>query len=123
MLDSAFSRPAVLVTDAGNVPQTAPDSRAQRDGELVDALMATLRSNGALPPPMPLCGTLACCSPSTCKFCAGTVLLPLHLVLHPETMVPSPVLPNLCTHQQKGVHDRPSTYPYYSLPYIFPTSP
>lgn len=59
MLDSAFSRPAVLITDGGNAPAVAPDNRVQRDGELVDALMATLRSNGA-PPSRLLHSCLSC---------------------------------------------------------------
>lgn len=47
VLESAFSRPAVLITDAGNALHVPPDNRAARDRDFIDAIMATLRANGA----------------------------------------------------------------------------
>lgn len=46
VLDS-FSRPAVLITDADNALGEAVRSREALDKELREAIMATLRRNGA----------------------------------------------------------------------------
>ena len=50
---SAFSRPAVLMTDAANalyVP--APDARPAAEKAFLDAIMATLRADGMFSPPL-----------------------------------------------------------------------
>ena len=47
VLESAFSRPAVLITDATGA-LSAPVNTAQRDRDLLDAVLATLRADGLL---------------------------------------------------------------------------
>ncbi len=48
VLDSAFSRPAILITDADNsMLEGAVRSRETLDKELREAVMATVRANGA----------------------------------------------------------------------------
>jgi hypothetical protein len=51
VLDSAFSRPAVLITGAAGALSGPPESRAARDQALLDAALGALRANGARPQP------------------------------------------------------------------------
>ena len=47
VLDTAFLRPAVLVTSAAGALADPPGSSADRDQALLDAILKTLRGNGA----------------------------------------------------------------------------
>lgn len=54
VLDSAFSRPAILITDADNAMQEPVGSRDTLDNKLREAIMATVRQNGAPTSLLPL---------------------------------------------------------------------
>lgn len=47
LLDSVASRPAILITDADNALLEGVRSREALDKELREAIMATVRNNGA----------------------------------------------------------------------------
>jgi len=53
VLESAFLRPAVLITDADNALHNPPDNKDKRNREFLDTIMNALRSNGAHPSLLP----------------------------------------------------------------------
>lgn len=66
MLESAFSRPALLISDARGGGSSISSlgggtvSTATRDQEFLDTVMATLRGDGSVLVPVDAAGALAC---------------------------------------------------------------